>query len=325
MTGLLDADDLAMLAEGFVAAMHAAPGPAEADAALYELGWGEVLAAAPALAAATAFTALGSTGSAATLLDDVLAHALGLEVTATTCVVLSAPQTAMPPARYESDHLVIDGLVSARLLHATEVVVAVIGDRTIDVVTVDPGVFVGSTSSGVDPSGGYRRVAVTIGPDAMVSVMTSGSWEQAVAAARVALAHQLIGSARWMLDQARQHALDRSQFGRSIASFQAIRHKLADSLVDIEGAAAIAGAWSHDADPLLAAVAKSTAGKASKTVSKHAQQVLAGIGFTTDHAFHLWLRRALVIDTLFGSASSIPTEIGRELLRRRSAPRLVEL
>ena len=128
-----------------------------------------------------------------------------------------------------------------------------------------------------------------------------------------------------MLDAARTHALDREQFGRPVASFQAVRHKLAESLVAIEGADSVAGACTDDVDPLLAAVAKSLAGKAARTSATHAQQVLAGIGFTTDHEFHLWLKRTLVVDTLFGSASSIPTEIGYQLLAAGSAPRLLEL
>ena len=133
----------------------------------------------------------------------------------------------------------------------------------------------------------------------------------------MALAHQLIGASRWMLDAARTHAIDRTQFGRSVASFQAVRHKLAESLVAIEGADSVAGACTDDVDPLLAAVAKSLAGKAARTTATHAQQVLAGIGFTTDHEFHLWLKRTLVVDTVFGSASSIPTEIGYALLAAR--------
>ncbi len=158
-----------------------------------------------------------------------------------------------------------------------------------------------------------------------VGAGTNRAWDGAVAAGRVALAHQLIGGARWMLDAARTHAVDREQFGRSVASFQAVRHKLAESLVAIEGAASVTNACNDDVDPLLAALAKSLAGKAARTTATNAQQVLAGIGFTTDHEFHRWLKRTLVIDTVLGSSSSIPTEIGAELLARGGAPRLLEL
>ena len=187
-------------------------------------------------------------------------------------------------------------------------------------------------TKGLDPGAAYRRVVVELGPETRPRPLEVGSgvnevgaWANGVAAARVALAHQLIGAARWMLDAARAHAIDREQFGRPVASFQAIRHKLAEALVAIEGAESVANACTDHVDPLLAAVAKSLAGKAARTTATHAQQVLAGIGFTTDHDFHRWLKRALVVDTVFGSATSIPGEIGHQLLAAGGAPRLMEL
>ena len=102
----IDADDLAMLADGFEAAMLATPGPGAADAALHDLGWGELLTTAPSLGAATAFAALGRTGSAAGIIDDVLAVAFGLEPSPSTCVVLPRPHGADPPARREGDVIV---------------------------------------------------------------------------------------------------------------------------------------------------------------------------------------------------------------------------
>ena len=128
-----------------------------------------------------------------------------------------------------------------------------------------------------------------------------------------------------MLAEARQHAIDRVQFGRPVASFQAIRHKLAESLVQIEGATSVSQRCLGDPNPLLAALAKSLAGQAARTTATHAQQVLAGIGFTAEHRFHYWLKRMLVIDTLFGSASSLPEEIGCQLLSQGTAPRLIQL
>ena len=153
----------------------------------------------------------------------------------------------------------------------------------------------------------------------------SGSWTEAVRAARAAVAHQLIAASRVMLEQARQHAVDRVQFGRAIGSFQAVRHKLADTLVAIEGAAAVADECHDSCEPIMAAAAKSLAGKAARSAATNAQQVLAGIGFTTDHPFHLGLKRVMVLEVLFGSSRTLPTEIGNILLAQRSAPRLVGL
>ena len=105
------------------------------------------------------------------------------------------------------------------------------------------------------------------------------------------------------------------QFDRPIAGFQAVRHRLADSLVAIEAADAAAHAAGDDGSPLTAALAKAVAGRSARTVARHAQQVLAGIGFTTEHPLHLYVRRALVLDHLLGDARSLTARP-----RRRPAP-----
>ncbi|MDZ7675466.1 MAG: acyl-CoA dehydrogenase family protein [Acidimicrobiales bacterium] len=321
----LDADDLAMLATSFESAMAAAPDPSTIDQALFELGWPELLEAAPTQGAATVFTALGATGTTSGALDDVLAHALGLDVSATTGVALPPTQRTTTPARRDDEQIVVDGLVSPRIDTATSIVLAVASDQAVELVRVDPSKVDVAPVGGIDPDGGHRRLRATIAAADTNAETPGGTWPGAVAAAQVALAHQLVASSRWMLDQAREHALERVQFGRAIASFQAIRHKLSETLVQIEGAASVAGACTDDSDPMLAALAKSLAGSAARTASKHAQQVLAGIGFTTEHDFQRWMKRTVVIEGLFGSASSLPTTIGEDLLARGTAPRLFEL
>ena len=71
--------------------------------------------------------------------------------------------------------------------------------------------------------------------------------------------------------------------------------------------------------------AKATAGRTAETVATHCQQVLAGIGFTTDHPFHRFLKRTMLLEGLFGSADDIATDIGRQLLAARRVPTLIEL
>jgi alkylation response protein AidB-like acyl-CoA dehydrogenase len=128
-----------------------------------------------------------------------------------------------------------------------------------------------------------------------------------------------------MLRMARDHAVERIQFGRPIAAFQAVRHRLADALVAIEAAdAALAGAW-DDGSPLAAAVAKAVAGRGTRTVARHAQQVLAGIGFTTEHPLHRYVRRAIVLDRLLGDARSLTRRLGEDLLAQRSLPSILPL
>ena len=128
-----------------------------------------------------------------------------------------------------------------------------------------------------------------------------------------------------MLDLAREHALERLQFGRPIAEFQAVRHRLAEALVAVEALdAALAAAW-DEPNPVTAALAKAVAGRTARTVAADCQQVLAGIGFTTDHPFHRYLKRTMALEGLFGSADEIVVDLGHSLIAARTVPTLIEL
>ena len=143
-----------------------------------------------------------------------------------------------------------------------------------------------------------------------------------LAAGRLALGWWLLGTGRAMLDLARSHALERLQFGRPVASFQAVRHRLAETLVALDGAEATLVAAHDDLGALLA---KAAAGQAAVTAARHCQQVLGGMGFTAEHGLHRHIKRALVLDGLLGSALELTREAGALLLERRSAPRLIDL
>ncbi len=143
---------------------------------------------------------------------------------------------------------------------------------------------------GIDPALGLLEVSGDVEPGRRLRSRPS-AWDEAIALGQLALSHELIGAARTMLELARQHATERVQFGRPIAMFQAVRHRLADSLIAIEAAdSLLAGAWEEPA-PVLAAMAKGMAGQGARTAAKHCQQVLAGIGFTAEHPFHRFYRR----------------------------------
>ena len=146
-----------------------------------------------------------------------------------------------------------------------------------------------------------------------------------LAEGRRALAWWLVGSARAMLSLARQHALDRVQFGKPIASFQAVRHRLAETLVAIEGAEATLGLPGDENPDLTALLAKAAAGKAALTAAKHCQQVLGGIGFTEEHDLGHHVKRVLVLDGLLGSSRELTRKAGAGLRARGSAPRLANL
>jgi hypothetical protein len=82
---------------------------------------------------------------------------------------------------------------------------------------------------------------------------------------------------------------------------------------------AVAGA-EEDGSTAAAAMAKAVAGRSVRLVPRHAQQVLAGMGFTAEQAFHGHLRRALVLDELLGGSSQLTRRLGQELLRTGRLP-----
>ncbi len=146
-----------------------------------------------------------------------------------------------------------------------------------------------------------------------------------LAAGRRALGWWLAGISRAMLSLARRHALDRVQFGRPVAGFQAIRHRLAETLVAIEGAEATLQLTVTEPDQLAALLAKAAAGQAASTAARHCQQVLGGIGFTAEHALQQHVKRALLLDGLLGSTRELTREAGTVLRERGSASRLAQL
>ena len=125
---------------------------------------------------------------------------------------------------------------------------------------------------------------------------------------RVALAAEHVGMIDAMLDLTRTYLGQREQFGRPLASFQAIKHRLADVLVDLERARSAAryAAAVFDQDPasaeLPAAVAAAVATDAVIRVAHETVQLHGGIGFTWEHPAHYYLRRALGDEAVFGPA-----------------------
>ena len=167
-----------------------------------------------------------------------------------------------------------------------------------------------------------RQGAANTTSSALTWVLGSGPSD---AVGRLAVGHELVGASRKMLELAREHAMERVQFGQPIAMFQAVRHRLAETLVAIEAAdAALDAAW-LDREPISAAMAKAVAGRAARTTARHCQQVLAGVGFTTEHPFHRYLKRTLVLDQLLGSAHALTRDLGTQIVTTGQLPPLVPL
>ena len=307
----LDAEQRELFVKGLAHATASASGAA-LDAALADMGWADALELDPRVAVGALFSAQGRAGATSRALDVVLASALGMEP---AVFVLPALGAYAPPGEGAS----VTGLLlggGAAIAGVADVRVST-GDRLIPLSTES---LTLRTVEGIDPAIGLVEVS---GP--LAGTGPSITWSDGVAAAQRALSHELIGASRAMLELAREHALDRVQFGQPIAGFQAIRHKLADVLVVIESAeASLDAAW-DDGTPFAASVAKAIAGKAARLTAKHCQQVLAGIGFTAEHAFQGYLRRTRVLDQLFGDSRTLTRELGTQLLATRTVPPILPL
>jgi len=134
----------------------------------------------------------------------------------------------------------------------------------------------------------------------------------------VCLAAEQVGGAQKCLDMSVEYAKVRIQFGRPIGSFQAIKHKCADMLLEVESSksAAYYAGWAaaedNDELPVVASLAKSYCSEAYFHAAAENIQIHGGIGFTWEHDAHLYFKRAKSSEILFGDHT-----YHRELLAQR--------
>jgi len=136
----------------------------------------------------------------------------------------------------------------------------------------------------------------------------------------VGAAAEMLGAARRCLDMSVAYAKVREQFGQPIGSFQAIRHKCAEMLLEVENShsATYYAAWALDAaaedQELAASVAKAYVGDAARKVCGESIQVHGGIGFTWEYDLHLYFKRAKALEPMYGDG-----DYHRELIVRTIA------
>ncbi|MGW0948650.1 acyl-CoA dehydrogenase family protein [Streptomyces sp. NPDC002623] len=173
----------------------------------------------------------------------------------------------------------------------------------------------------LDQTRGQARLEFTDTPARLLGAEGT-AWpalERTLATASVLLAAEQVGGASAALDAAVAYARIREQYGRPIGSFQGVKHKCADMLMEIESArsAAYGGLWALDADDetetaIAAAIAQAFCSEAFTKVAGDNIQVHGGIGFTWEHPAHLYLKRAKSSEALLGTPS-----YHRELLAAR--------
>ncbi len=288
------------------------------DAALDDLGWRDALEADRPTAVGVLFESQGQTTTTSAALDWLLASALGVEPNGVAVVLPPLRQNA-PPGRLDGDWCVVEGLGMAAFDRCETALVATQTGRGTAAFAVDLGLLTRRPVQGLDPAFGLFEVMGEF-ETAWASQPQLADWPATAALGQLALGHELVGAGRVMLELARTHALERIQFGRPIGTFQAVRHRLAESLVALEAAAALLDAAWEDPSPVTAAMAKAFAGRAARSVSRNCQQVLAGIGFTTEHPLHRSIRRTIVLDQLLGAGTMLTRTLGADILERAALP-----
>ena len=202
-------------------------------------------------------------------------------------------------------HYVLDGHIAGLLLVAART------DAGVSLFAVD-GDAAGLTRtqlSTMDQTRRQAKIELSAAPGRLIGTDGQG-WATLSAMlerAAVGLAAEQVGGAELAMEMAVEYAIDRKQFGRPIGSFQAIKHKCADMLLEVESAksAAYYAAWcaaqSNDELPAMASLAKSYCSEAFFRAASENIQIHGGIGFTWEHPAHLYFKRAKSSELLFGN------------------------
>lgn len=283
---------------------------------LTELGWDDVVADDPADATTMLFTEHGRLLARSAILNRVTIAALGADLPAPVAAICYP--TSGRPVSVDSP---VTGILLQSPLPGTLVAAPVRDDDGRDglALLLADNLEVQQLSA-FDPDLTWHRAAGT--PE---SVVPGVDWDAAAAAARRALAAELIGVSREALRLAVEHTSTRVQFGHPIAAFQAVRHRLAEAHVAVTAAEAVLEAAWTDGGPTAAAVAKAQAGRAHATVSRHAVQVCGAIGASLEHPLHRYVARGVALDALLGTSGMLISQLGHEVLTSGDTPRLVHI
>jgi Acyl-CoA dehydrogenase, C-terminal domain len=323
----MDAEDVAQIAESLRQALSAQPEGTRR--ALGEFGWRDLLADEPKVAVSTLFTLSGELLTPGSMVDAVLLHAANSASLADDArVVLPPPGRHVPLSRsVDGQTVAVEGVVQSG---DGGIVVPCLDARgeyalvVCDSLRLRPG-------APLDETAGWARVSATAPILSFVSDWTTphgdggAAWGDMVAAGRRALAHELVGIGSTMLSMTVEHVSERVQFHRPLGSFQAVKHQLADVHLWQEIAVLSADAAWEDCGPQSAALAKSAAIRFTRTARASCQQLLGGMGFTWEHDFHRYLRRALTLEPLLGGAPDLHGELGAALRSGKVGPALIAL
>ncbi len=300
----MDADTLNELRLTLRKVFAAGADPSVVNKDLADLGWDDARHDDPAQTDVAFFEEQGRALAASDVLNTSLCEALGVDVGTGVTIPVRARSgdLAILLTDVVPEKLVVGDLRSAVFLTKSD----------IDPHNIDP--------HGIDPHGiglldttlGARRVVLRAG--ASGRPVDGAAWSAALTSARRSLASELVGVGLEALALAITYVSQRTQFGRPIGSFQAVRHRLAEAHVHLTAAQELVGAAWNSGDADDASIAKAAAGRAADHTVRTAIQVFGAIGLTWEHKLHGYVRRAASLDALAGESGFLEERLGRRLV-----------
>lgn len=320
----MDKSDLDQIAESLDRAVAELDG-AGVRKAVTEFGWHDLLGEEEQAAVGVLFELAGRRLLPGSFLDDVLVAASGLSLAEGQRVLLPPPGMTAPEVTISGDRVRVRGVLQSgdgpwlvfASREAESALVRTAPQETAESVAV------------LDRESGWVAVdrdlsveeTLLLGEDAVEC------WRRMRMAGLRAQAHELVALGSAMTDMTVEHVTNRQQFGQALGSFQAVKHKLADvTLWQNAATLAVEAAWedarSAEYGSLFAAI---LARRFLAAAREHCQQLLGGMGFTFEHDFHRYLRRALTVETLFGGLDTLRGEAGVLVREGRLSPSLAVL
>ncbi|SHN18653.1 acyl-CoA dehydrogenase family protein [Cryptosporangium aurantiacum] len=292
-------------AEQLTASLHAVftAAPEHPETALTDLGWDDVRAADPVAATRLLFTAHGRALATSRLLDGVVLDEIPPVSAARRAVLYPYPDGGGLPGRRGVLLGPLDGIDEVVVLTEYAAPVRLPADAV---------ARAAAPASGFDRTSRWLVVDEVPWPD--TTPPAGPPPDRAIAAARRALAAELIGVTDSALSLAVEHTTSRTQFGRPIGSFQAVRHRLAEAYVALEAARSTLDAAEADGTPWSAALAKRAAGLAQAGTLRTAVQVCGAMGVAGEGPVHAYVARGAALDALLGGHRSLTASLGAALL-----------
>jgi alkylation response protein AidB-like acyl-CoA dehydrogenase len=280
------------------------------------------------------FEELGWTGRASSLLNRAVARLLDEPPDSSRPVLLPVPGRAVDldpyAAERRDDELTIDGLILSPGAPAEHLLVVSAHQAGARLDLVPTAALQVVPAGGLDPEARAHRVSGRV----MVSGTTDHprvvDWTRAMATGRLALAAELLGVTKAICALGISHVSSREQFSRPLGSFQSVRHRLAESHVNVSAAASIITIAGQGPDGdlgvasseqhLWAMAAKAAAGQAFEGASRTVVQVCGAIGLTFEHPLHRLVRRGAVLNGMLGDANALTTHLGSLVLAGSDLP-----